>query len=126
MALIEMMIYSFEADGPSESLAFDFLPFLALSSSICLFDGEGEREQTGVFVGGAGVVSRESDSGVSASISALFIAASRAAMASASIAVSVVVFVCTGLRISASERHLLGLEDFFAMTNVLWYLGLDI
>jgi hypothetical protein len=110
-----MMIYSFKVYGPPEPLAFDFLPFLASSSSICPFDSVGEWERTGVFDGGAGVISGESGLGASPFIST-FIGASDA--------VSVAIFVCTGLHISASERHLLGLEDLFAMTNRFCYLVL--
>jgi hypothetical protein len=121
MALIEMMIYSFEADGPHESLVVGFLLFLGSSPSICLFDTDGEREGIGVFVGGAGVISGESGTGVSSFIS-VFAAVSSSVMASASSAVFVAVFVCTGLRISASNLHLTELEDFFDMMDELWCL----
>ena len=99
-------------------LPFDFLPFLASPSSTCPLGSVGEWERTGVFDGGAGVISGESGLGVSSFIST-FTGASRA---STSNVVSVAVFVCTGLHISASERHLLELEDLFAMTNVFLFL----
>jgi hypothetical protein len=103
MVMIEMTIHSFNADGPSESLTFDFLSFLGLVS---LFESEGDREWAGVLFGGGGAVSGESGLGASAFISA-FIAASRAEISSASNAVSTAVFVCSGLCVSASKRHLL-------------------
>jgi hypothetical protein len=122
MALAKMMIYSFEADGPSESLAFDFFLFVGSTPLGSLFDSDVEREISGVFVGHAGVKSGESGAWVPALISE-FIASSRAAMPSASSDVSVAVFTFAEMHISDAGRDLSELDDIFPMMNIYVVFG---